>query len=81
MAPEIAKRKRTGCWPDTGATGTLCAMWRHMFALGMLFVAGCGEAVAPPRLLLLITVDTLRADHLGAYGDTRGEGRLGRAVV
>jgi arylsulfatase len=25
-----------------------------------------------PRLLLLVTVDTLRADHLGAYGSDRG---------
>ena len=47
-------------------------MWRRSIALGMLIVAGCVPASAPPRLLLLITVDTLRADHLGAYGDTRG---------
>jgi len=26
----------------------------------------------PPRLLLLVTVDTLRADRLGAYGSARG---------
>ncbi|MDP6762575.1 MAG: sulfatase [Planctomycetota bacterium] len=42
---------------------------------GALLLAGCGggdvsgrEHAAPPRNLLLITVDTLRADHLGAYG-------------
>ena len=32
---------------------------------------GCSEA-PPPRLLLVITVDTLRADALGAYGSERG---------
>ena len=34
-------------------------------------LAGCGGP-APPRLLLLLTVDTLRADHLGAYGSELG---------
>jgi len=33
--------------------------------------AACRET-APPRLLLLISVDTLRADELGAYGSRRG---------
>jgi arylsulfatase len=33
---------------------------------------GCGAAAPPPDLLLLVTVDTLRADHLGAYGSERG---------
>jgi arylsulfatase len=36
-----------------------------------LAAAGCAGA-PPPRLLLLVTVDTLRADHLGAYGSTLG---------
>ena len=31
---------------------------------------GCG-AERPLELLLLVTVDTLRADHLGAYGSER----------
>jgi arylsulfatase A-like enzyme/Tfp pilus assembly protein PilF len=35
-----------------------------------------------PRSLLLVTIDTVRADHLGAYGDTRAEtpwlDRIGR---
>jgi arylsulfatase len=35
--------------------------------LAFLFAVGCGGDVAPRRLLL-ITVDTLRADRLGAYG-------------
>ncbi len=37
----------------------------------LLGLAAC-SAPAPVELLLLISVDTLRADHLGAYGDTRG---------
>ncbi len=44
-------------------------------ALALLFVSfvwiGCA-GVREPRLLLLITVDTLRADELGAYGSPRG---------
>ena len=34
------------------------------------FAAGCGEA-PQPRNLLLISLDTLRADHLGCYGYPR----------
>lgn len=44
-------------------------------ALLMVLVAvavGCGRSETPaPRNLILISVDTLRADHLGAYGSTR----------
>jgi arylsulfatase A-like enzyme len=38
-----------------------------------LFLAGCGapEGQAPPRSLLLVVVDTLRADHTSAYGYAR----------
>jgi len=31
--------------------------------------AGCRPAAPPPPSILLITLDTTRADHLGAYGD------------
>nr|MDJ0850157.1 sulfatase-like hydrolase/transferase [Myxococcota bacterium] len=36
-------------------------------------LAACTPDERPPsvRLLLLLTVDTLRADHLGAYGSGR----------
>ncbi len=42
----------------------------------MLVAAGCGAGaptsqslpVAPARGIVLISIDTLRADHLGAYG-------------
>jgi arylsulfatase len=39
--------------------------------LALLLAAGCGQR-NPPQLLLLITVDTLRADRLGAYGNPDG---------
>jgi arylsulfatase len=55
---------------------------RALLAIGgSLLALACGptdsapESNAPadttPRLLLLVTVDTLRADHLGAYGSDR----------
>jgi arylsulfatase len=48
---------------------------RSRVALGLLvaaaLAAGCRQDPGP-RLLLLITVDTLRADELGAYGSERG---------
>ncbi len=31
-------------------------------------VAGCGPAAAPPPNLVLITLESLRTDHVGAYG-------------
>src|SRR5262245_33163745 len=39
--------------------------------LAALCLAGCGGEPAP-RLFLLVSVDTLRADRLGAYGSDRG---------
>ena len=41
---------------------------------GALLLAGCAEPAPPPvpRNLLLISVDTLRADELGAYGAGHG---------
>jgi len=39
--------------------------------LAVLLLAGCGPGPAP-RLFLLVSVDTLRADRLGAYGSDRG---------
>ena len=42
-------------------------------AIALLWpLSGCAERVPPPRLLLLLTVDTLRADHLGVYGAAPG---------
>ncbi|MBW1687678.1 MAG: sulfatase-like hydrolase/transferase, partial [Deltaproteobacteria bacterium] len=44
------------------------AVWVLTFGL---MLAACRET-PPPRLLLLVSVDTLRADELGAYGSRRG---------
>ncbi|MEZ5974209.1 MAG: sulfatase-like hydrolase/transferase [Planctomycetota bacterium] len=44
------------------------------FALALL-IASCGSkepAWKGPKHILLVSLDTLRADHLGAYGNTRG---------
>jgi choline-sulfatase len=35
--------------------------------------AAASPAGSPPPNLLLVTIDTLRADHVGAYGYTKGE--------
>jgi arylsulfatase A-like enzyme len=40
-------------------------------ALWLAMLAGCRPEPAPPPHLLLIAIDTLRADHLGAYGYPR----------
>jgi choline-sulfatase len=37
----------------------------------MMLAAGCRPAARTPPNILLITLDTTRADHMGAYGDTR----------
>ena len=55
-------------------------------AIALLWVlSSCEERVPPPRLLLLVTVDTLRADHLGVYGAAPGFtphlDRLGRESI
>jgi len=39
--------------------------------LAIIALAGCRSGVATRPNLLLITLDTTRADHLGAYGDRR----------
>ncbi len=42
---------------------------RVSLALGLaLALVACGSPPAPPPDVLLVTIDTLRADHVGAYG-------------
>ncbi len=36
-----------------------------------VFLPACHEPPAPPQRVVLVTVDTLRADHLGSYGYPR----------
>ena len=51
-----------------------CSSWSHLLALVALALAaaaGCGKqgaAVPAPERILLVTIDTLRADHVGSYG-------------
>jgi arylsulfatase A-like enzyme len=50
------------------------AITAPLLALGL---GACGQAAEPPGLprrpsIVLVSFDTLRADHLGAYGDARG---------
>ena len=54
--------------------------WKESWATGLvaLIVAGLGVAYLwqrqdPPQNVILITLDTTRADHLGSYGYQRGE--------
>ena len=43
-----------------------------LLALALALAAGCGRAApARPRNLVLISLDTLRPDHLGCYGHAR----------
>jgi arylsulfatase A-like enzyme len=46
--------------PSYRATGRLLLL--------VLLASGCGRRENEPRGVVLVTVDTLRADHLGAYG-------------
>jgi hypothetical protein len=36
--------------------------------LALCLASGCQEVPGPPERIILVVVDTLRADHLGAYG-------------
>lgn len=38
----------------------------------LLALAGCSDSAPPPRHLVIVTLDTLRADRLGCYGNDRG---------
>lgn len=75
--PTIAgSRRRRSARPPGAAIGR--RRWRAgaLVSLGLAASAGVScarEADAPPvRSVLLVSVDTLRRDHLGTYGDRRG---------
>ena len=44
---------------------------RGLSALGFLLATVCAVAMEAPRAVVLVTLDTTRADHLGCYGYTR----------
>jgi arylsulfatase A-like enzyme len=65
LARSENSRKR---WGAAAWLGELRAHWQAARRLGLIAAAlacGCG---AEPRSVLLVTIDTLRADHVGAYG-------------
>jgi choline-sulfatase len=64
MIPAIRRRLRL---PVLGAFAAAA------LAAGVLITThtGCGGSAAPPRRVVLVTIDTLRADHVGAYGSTK----------
>jgi len=49
-------------------------MFRRLTLASMLTLAclACDGREARPRLVVLVSIDTLRADHLGLYGYGRG---------
>jgi arylsulfatase A-like enzyme len=62
VPPTAARARQTR---PSAPTHLLCLAWS-------LLLATCGGAPPPPDVLLLITVDTLRADRLGAFGSPLG---------
>jgi len=56
--------------PSGGRCRAASSCLRAVFPL--LWLVACQPAVPAPRLLLLVTVDTLRADRLAAFGSTLG---------
>jgi arylsulfatase A-like enzyme len=56
------------------AARSRCVSRRLLAAVGALFavaLTGCGPRLAPTRGVLVISLDTLRADRLGCYGHAR----------
>lgn len=53
-------------------------LMRRLFPIGLLsaflilcVIAGCRRPTPPPLSLIIVTLDTLRADYLGCYGNPR----------
>ena len=58
------------CWKELREYVAACAKSAAVILL-LLAMVGCGVPQAPPQRIILVTIDTLRADHLGAYGYPR----------
>ncbi len=54
---------------ERGRTPNLCLLLLAALVIAVIPTFGSAQTSGPP--VLLITVDTLRADHLGCYGDAR----------
>jgi arylsulfatase A-like enzyme len=59
------------CWTELREHVAACAKSAAAFLL-LLAMGGCGAPQGPPQRIILVTIDTLRADHLGTYGYPRG---------
>jgi len=52
-------------WPHSRNSGFRRRLTGLLFLLHLAFLAGCSR---PPLNVLLVTLDTTRADHIGCYG-------------
>jgi len=76
-------------YESPGRVSPALRAWLFVMALLLALLSGCGEE--PPYNVVIITIDTLRSDHLGCYGYSRptspridqfaGEGALFENVV
>jgi choline-sulfatase len=76
MVAGSARRRRSGSFrTQRGSRGRNSRAHPAVFGLLALFlVSGCiGAGDASPERVVLITIDTLRADHLGCYGASRAK--------
>jgi arylsulfatase A-like enzyme/Tfp pilus assembly protein PilF len=58
---------------QTGFLRVFVSSWLHLFLVVLVAACGsgaCNRASQRPRLILLISIDTTRADHLRPYGGT-----------
>ena len=62
--------RRRGRGGDAPGGARLRSHWVLAGALATALLAGCDSRVAPPAVLL-VSIDTLRPDHLGIYGYER----------
>src|SRR5262249_26459511 len=69
--PRKKRRRETARLPRTAQMKSVLSFFLLPVAFLLLLACGSPPPPAQPRSLLLITVDTLRADHVGAYGWTR----------
>jgi hypothetical protein len=70
-----ASRERAGAAPGRPAGSSarpavVASLFLVLVGSGAFACRRAGGSAGPPRNLVLVTVDTLRADHLGAYGDS-----------
>src|SRR5262245_2581087 len=92
-APIVPRNSRRFMWASLAAailaeSTTIHAM-RFLAAAVLVLAAGCAgtpapqsEAPARPSAVLIVTIDTLRADRLGIYGSLRlADARSGQATV